>query len=57
MTTPLPLAGHRALVTGGSGGIGSASAARLLRDGCTVTLAARGAEALAAAADRLRTQA
>ena len=47
------LDGKRALVTGGSKGIGLA-AARGLRDlGATVTLAARGEEALRAAADDL----
>lgn len=47
------LDGKRALVTGGSKGIGLA-AARQLRDlGAVVTLAARGKEALKAAADEL----
>lgn len=47
------LDGKRALVTGGSKGIGLA-AARQLRDlGAVVTLAARGEEALRAAADEL----
>ncbi|MDI2127974.1 SDR family NAD(P)-dependent oxidoreductase [Yinghuangia seranimata] len=50
----LPLAGRMALVTGGSGGIASACAARLLRDGCSVTLTARREAELAATADRLR---
>ncbi|NUP34993.1 MAG: SDR family oxidoreductase [Streptomycetaceae bacterium] len=50
----LPLAGRMALVIGGSGGIGSASAARLLRDGCSVTLSARREPELAATAERLR---
>jgi len=48
------LAGRMALITGGSGGIGSACAARLLRDGCSVTLTARRADALAETAERLR---
>ncbi|GCD97233.1 SDR family NAD(P)-dependent oxidoreductase [Embleya hyalina] len=51
---PAILAGRMALVTGGSGGIGAACAARLLADGCSVTLAARRADALAATAERLR---
>jgi NAD(P)-dependent dehydrogenase (short-subunit alcohol dehydrogenase family) len=46
-----------ALVTGGSGAIGSASARWLLRDGCSVTLMARRAEPLERAADRLRAEA
>ncbi|MGW0659181.1 SDR family NAD(P)-dependent oxidoreductase [Streptodolium elevatio] len=58
MTTPVPpagpLAGRMALVTGGSGGIASASAERLLRDGCSVTLTARREPELAATAERLR---
>ncbi|WTW95775.1 SDR family oxidoreductase [Streptomycetaceae bacterium NBC_01309] len=58
MTTPVPppgpLAGRMALVTGGSGGIASASAERLLRDGCSVTLTARREPELAATAGRLR---
>ncbi|MCU0906108.1 MAG: bifunctional rhamnulose-1-phosphate aldolase/short-chain dehydrogenase [Rhodobacteraceae bacterium] len=39
MPRPRPLAGRVALVTGGAGGIGSATAARLLRDGACVVLA------------------
>ena len=42
----LPLAGKSALITGGSGGIGSACAAALLRDGASVTLSARRPEPL-----------
>ena len=39
MPAPRPLAGRVALVTGGAGGIGSATAERLLRDGACVMLA------------------
>src|SRR5438067_9946011 len=45
----LPLAGMAALVTGGSGGIGSASGAALARDGAAVLLMGRRSEALAEA--------
>jgi NAD(P)-dependent dehydrogenase (short-subunit alcohol dehydrogenase family) len=50
----LPLAGKSALITGGSGGIGSACAAGLLRDGASVTLSARRPELLEAARQRLQ---
>jgi 3-oxoacyl-[acyl-carrier protein] reductase len=43
-----------AVVTGSSRGIGLASAAALAREGCRVTICARGAERLAVAADELR---
>jgi NAD(P)-dependent dehydrogenase (short-subunit alcohol dehydrogenase family) len=43
---PKPLAGRIALITGGAGGIGAASAARLLREGACVMLADRDAAAL-----------
>jgi NAD(P)-dependent dehydrogenase (short-subunit alcohol dehydrogenase family) len=46
----LGLAGKYALVTGGSMGIGKAAAIALVAEGCRVAIAARGAEALAAAA-------
>lgn len=46
----LGLAGKCALVTGGSMGIGKAAAIALAAEGCRVAIAARGAEALAAAA-------
>lgn len=48
MPAPKPLVGRIALVTGGAGGIGAATAARLLREGACVMLADRDAEALAA---------
>lgn len=44
--TPAPLAGKTAFVTGGSGGIGSACAEALARDGAAVLLMGRRAEAL-----------
>ena len=46
----LQLNGKRALVTGGSRGIGLACARQLAREGCSVMLAARDSEALKAAA-------
>jgi len=46
----LNLKGKRALVTGGSKGIGRACAQVLAEEGCTVTIASRDAAALAAAA-------
>jgi NAD(P)-dependent dehydrogenase (short-subunit alcohol dehydrogenase family) len=49
----LQLKGKRALVTGGSRGIGLACARQLAREGCSVMLAARDAEALKAAAASL----
>jgi NAD(P)-dependent dehydrogenase (short-subunit alcohol dehydrogenase family) len=48
------LAGKAALVTAGGTGIGFACAHRLVRDGVTVTIAARREEVLADAAERLR---
>lgn len=53
----LPLAGRAALITGGSGGIGSACAALLLRDGCSVTLMGRRREALEQTRTRLQSEA
>jgi NAD(P)-dependent dehydrogenase (short-subunit alcohol dehydrogenase family) len=49
-----PLAGRSALVTGGSGGIGSACAAALLKDGASVTLMARHADKLEQTRQRLQ---
>ena len=49
-----PLAGMAALVTGGGGGIGSASALALARDGAAVTLMGRTEQTLEAAKERLR---
>ncbi|THF67659.1 SDR family oxidoreductase [Deinococcus sp. Arct2-2] len=50
------LEGKRALVTGGSRGIGLAAAHDLMRLGAQVTLAARGEDALKAAANALGTR-
>lgn len=52
----LGLKGKRALVTGGSGGIGRAIARQLGAEGCEVAVVARGAGRLAAAAAELRAQ-
>ncbi|MEI6642404.1 MAG: bifunctional rhamnulose-1-phosphate aldolase/short-chain dehydrogenase [Novosphingobium sp.] len=46
MPAPKPMVGKIALVTGGAGGIGAASAARLLKDGACVLLADRDAAAV-----------
>jgi rhamnulose-1-phosphate aldolase/alcohol dehydrogenase len=48
MPAPRPLVGKIALVTGGAGGIGAATATRLLADGACVMLADRNADALEA---------
>jgi len=50
----LNLGGKRALVTGGSKGIGLAAARTLAAEGCAVTIVARDADMLAAAAAQLR---
>jgi NAD(P)-dependent dehydrogenase (short-subunit alcohol dehydrogenase family) len=52
--SPLPLADHHALITGGGSGIGLASARALLADGAGVVLAARNVERLDEAASELR---
>lgn len=52
-TTPQPLAGRHALVTGGARGIGLASARALLARGARVTLLGRDGPSLDAAADSL----
>ncbi len=46
MPAPKPLVGKVALVTGGAGGIGAATAARLMREGACVMLADRDGAAL-----------
>ncbi len=56
MTTELPLKGKTALITGGAGGIGAASAAALLRDGATVLLMGRRRDALEQSCQQLRAQ-
>ncbi|KQX42019.1 short-chain dehydrogenase [Devosia sp. Root436] len=53
MPKPKSLAGKIALVTGGAGGIGKATAVRLLREGACVVLADIDENALAAANDEL----
>jgi len=53
---PRPLVGRIALITGGAGGIGAATAARLLREGACVMLADRDAAALAQAREGFEQQ-
>ena len=50
----LALAGHVALVTGASRGIGKGIASALAREGCKLVICARTEEPLAAAAESLR---
>ncbi|GKY89861.1 bifunctional rhamnulose-1-phosphate aldolase/short-chain dehydrogenase [Sinisalibacter aestuarii] len=53
MPKPKPLAGRVALVTGGAGGIGSATAEKYLAEGACVMLADINADSLAATAENL----
>ena len=53
MTSTSTLKGQRALVTGGSGGIGKAIAQALTEHGVTVAISGRDGDALTAAADEL----
>ena len=57
MEAVAPLTGSHALITGGGGGIGSACALALARDGATVTLAGRTGTRLESAASRIRQEA
>ncbi len=52
----LELQGRVVLVTGGSDGLGAALAQRLVTEGASVAICARGAERLTAVAERLRAQ-
>lgn len=56
MPKPKPLAGKVVLVTGAAGGIGAATAKRLLADGACVMMTDRDPETLKGAADALRKQ-
>ena len=56
MPAPKPMVGKIALVTGGAGGIGAATAARLLKDGACVLLADRDADAVEAVRERFAKQ-
>ena len=49
-----PLAGRKAVITGGSRGIGRAIACRLLAEGAEVIVTGRDAEAVARTAEELR---
>ena len=51
------LAGRTAIVTGGAGGLGCAAASALARDGASVTLMGRSADALARARARVSAEA
>ena len=57
MPKPKPLAGKIALVTGGAGGIGAATAVRLLAEGACVMLLDRDAGALEETARKLKAKA
>ena len=57
MPRPKPLAGRIALITGGAGGIGAATAERLLAEGACVMLLDRDAEALEEALEVLERKA
>jgi 3-oxoacyl-[acyl-carrier protein] reductase len=50
----LGLAGKRAIITGGSRGIGLASARQLMTDGASVAICARNADGVASAVEQLR---
>jgi rhamnulose-1-phosphate aldolase/alcohol dehydrogenase len=56
MPAPRPMVGRIALVTGGAGGIGSATAARLMADGSCVMLADRDGDAVEAVREGLATR-
>ena len=52
----LKLAGRLAVITGASKGIGFAAAQRLALEGCNICMIARSADALEAAASKIRSQ-